>query len=193
MGRSVEALELGGLARTGRKRAGQFSRGMKQRLGIARALLHSPSLLILDEPTNGLDPSGILEIRELLQTLNEKHGVTILISSHLLPEVEKLVTNAGIINRGKILFQGTLAELMNRRRQNSFVIFDTNDNAMAVRIIRGLGVSARLETGGVALPALERGRVAGVNRELVRSGIEVYQIGKVESDLEDIFFDVIGG
>lgn len=192
-GRIIEVLELVGLARTVRKRASQFSLGMKQRLGIALALLHSPSLLILDEPTNGLDPNGILEIRELLQTLNEKHGVTILISSHLLPEVEKLVTHAGIINRGRLLFQGTLAELMNRRRQNSFVVFDTNDNAKAERIIRGLGVSARLETGRVALPSLERVRVAVVNRELVRSGIEVYQISKVESDLEDIFFDVIGG
>lgn len=192
-GRIGEVLELVGLARTGRKRVSQFSLGMKQRLGIALALLHFPSLLILDEPTNGLDPNGILEIRQLLQTLNEKHGVTILISSHLLPEVEKLVTHAGIINRGKLLFQGTLAELMNRRRQHSLVVFDTNDNTRAERIIRGLGVSARLETGRVALPALERERVAGVNRELVRSGIEVYQIGKVESDLEKIFFDVIGG
>lgn len=192
-GRIVEVLELVGLARTGSKRVSQFSLGMKQRLGIALALLHSPSLLILDEPTNGLDPNGIIEIRELLQTLNEKHGVTILISSHLLPEVEKLVTHTGIINRGKLLFQGTLVELMNRRRQHSLIVFDTNDNAKAESIIRGLGVSVRLEAGRVALPAMEKERVAGVNRALVWNGIEVYQIGKVALDLEDIFFDVISG
>jgi ABC-type multidrug transport system ATPase subunit len=191
-GRIQEVLDLVGLARTGRKRAGQFSLGMKQRLGIALALLHSPSLLILDEPTNGLDPNGILEMRGLLQSLNQNRGVTILLSSHLLPEVEKLVTHVGIINRGRILFQGTFAELMDRRREQSFVVFETSDDAKAERVIRGLGVSARLEAGGVAVPALERERVAAVNRTLVRDGIEVYQIGKVESDLEKIFFDVIG-
>jgi ABC-type multidrug transport system ATPase subunit len=187
-----EVLDLVGLARTGRKRAGQFSLGMKQRLGIALALLHSPSLLILDEPTNGLDPNGILEIRELLQVLNRERGVTILISSHLLPEIEKLVSHVGIINRGKILFQGTLAELMNRRRENSLVVFETNDDAKAERVIRSMGVNARLEAGRVAIPSLQRERVAAVNQTLVRSGVEVYQIGKVESDLEKIFFDVIG-
>lgn len=191
-GRIREVLDLVGLARTGRKRAGQFSLGMKQRLGIALALLHSPSLLILDEPTNGLDPNGILEMRGLLQSLNQNQGVTILLSSHLLPEVEKLVTHVGIINCGRILFQGTFAELMNRRREKSLVVFETNDDAKAEHVIRGLGVSARLEAGGVAVPALERERVAAVNRTLVQSGIEVYQIGKIESDLEKIFFDVIG-
>lgn len=191
--RTEEVLELVGLARTGRKKASQFSLGMKQRLGIAMALLHSPSLLILDEPTNGLDPNGILEIRGLLQRLNREHGVTVLISSHLLPEIEKLVTHVGIINRGRILFQGTLAELMSKRRQNSSVVFETNDGAEAERIIRGMGLSPRLvEPGRVAVPALERELVAGINRTLVRGGVEVYQIGKVESDLEKIFFDVIG-
>jgi ABC-2 type transport system ATP-binding protein len=191
--RMREVLELVGLARTGRKRAGQFSLGMKQRLGIALALLHSPSLLILDEPTNGLDPNGILEIRGLLQDLNRERGVTILISSHLLSEIEKLVTHVGIINRGKFLFQGTLAELMNKRRESSFVVFETNDDAKAERVVRGLGVNARAEAGRVVIPPLERERVAAVNQTLVRSGIEVYQIGKVESDLEKIFFDVIAG
>lgn len=191
--RIPEVLELVGLARTGRKRAGDFSLGMKQRLGIATALLHSPSLLILDEPTNGLDPNGILEMRGLLQSLNQNQGVTILISSHLLSEIEKLVTHVGIISRGKILFQGTLAELLSRRRQSSSVVFETSDDAEAARVIGGLGLSTRVEPGGVAIPALERERVASVNRNLVRSGVEVYGIGRVESDLEKIFFDVIGG
>jgi lantibiotic transport system ATP-binding protein len=100
-----------GLADTGRKKAGQFSLGMKQRLGIAIALLNDPSLLILDEPTNGLDPGGMIEIRELLQQLNRERGVTILLSSHLLSEMEKLVTHTGIIHRGRLLFQGSLDEL----------------------------------------------------------------------------------
>jgi ABC-2 type transport system ATP-binding protein len=190
-GRIDEVLQLVGLARTGRKRASQFSLGMKQRLGLALALLHSPSLLILDEPTNGLDPNGILEIRELLQSLNQQHGVTILISSHLLSEIEKLVTHIGIINHGNLMFQGTLAELLSRRRQSSFVVFQTNDDAKAERIVRGLGLNPRVEAGGVEVPALEREQVAGINQSLVRGGIEVYQIGRVEKDLEKIFFDVI--
>jgi ABC-2 type transport system ATP-binding protein len=187
-----EVLELVGLARTGSKQASQFSLGMKQRLGIAFALLHTPSLLILDEPTNGLDPNGILEIRELLQSLNKHQGVTVLISSHLLSEIEKLVTHIGIINRGRILFQGTLAELMSRRRQNASVVFETNDDAKAELVIRGLGLNTRVEAGGVAVAGLERERVAAVNQALVREGVGVYQIGKVESDLEKIFFDLIG-
>jgi len=104
-------LQWVGLADTGRKKAGQFSLGMKQRLGIAVALLNDPSLLILDEPTNGLDPGGMIEIRELLQQLNREQGVTILLSSHLLSEMEKLVTHTGIIHRGRLLFQGSLDEL----------------------------------------------------------------------------------
>ena len=190
--RIQEVLELVGLARTGAKRAGQFSLGMKQRLSIAMALLHKPSLLILDEPTNGLDPNGILEIRELLQNLNRNHGVTILVSSHLLLEIEKLVTHVGIINRGKIMFQGTLAELMSKRRQNSFITFETNDAPRTMQVISEYGLRLRVESGKVAIPVLEKEQIAAVNKKLVLSGIEVYEIGKIENDLEEIFFDVIG-
>jgi ABC-2 type transport system ATP-binding protein len=107
-------LELVGLADTGRKRADQFSLGMKQRLSIAIALLHQPTLLILDEPTNGLDPHGIIEVRSLLRTLN-REGITILVSSHLLAEIEKVVTHLGVIHRGRMVFEGTLAELAGRQ------------------------------------------------------------------------------
>lgn len=107
-----EVLAQVGLENTGGKKAGRFSLGMKQRLGIAIALLHKPSLLILDEPTNGLDPQGMIEIRELFKTLNREQHVSIVISSHILSEMEKLVTHIGIINKGRLLFQGSLAELM---------------------------------------------------------------------------------
>ena len=109
--RMGEVLALTGLADTGRKRAGQFSLGMKQRLAIAIALLNDPALLILDEPTNGLDPEGIIAMRELFKNLNRERKVTILISSHLLGEMEKLITHAGIIHKGRLLFQGSLEEL----------------------------------------------------------------------------------
>ena len=189
--RIQEVLELVDLSATGNKKASQFSLGMKQRLSIAVALLHSPDLLILDEPTNGLDPNGILEIRELLQNLNQNQGITILVSSHLLPEIEKLATHIGIIHRGAILFQGTLPELLAKRRQNSFIVFETNDAAKTRQIIKEFGLKPQDEFGKIAISVLENERIAAVNEKLVRSGIEVYRIGKIENDLEEIFFDVI--
>lgn len=186
-----EVLELVGLAKTGSKKAAQFSLGMKQRLSLAIALLHSPSLLILDEPTNGLDPNGILEIRELLKDLNVNHGITILISSHLLSEIEKLVTHIGIINQGVLLFQGTLSELISKRRQNSFTVFETNNSPEALEIIKDFGLDSRIEADRIVLPILEKEQIARINQKLVQNNIEVYQISKIENDLEKIFFDVI--
>jgi len=112
--RIAHVLQLTGLTDTGKKKAGKFSLGMKQRMGIAIALLNDPALLILDEPTNGLDPEGIIEMRALLRQLQQQ-GVTILVSSHLLGEMEKLITHAGIIHKGRLLFQGTLEELREGR------------------------------------------------------------------------------
>ena len=112
--RIATVLQWVGLADTGRKKAGHFSMGMKQRLGIAVALLNDPALLVLDEPTNGLDPGGMKEVRQLLQRLNREQGVTILLSSHLLHEMEKLVTHTGIINKGRLVYQGPLDELKSR-------------------------------------------------------------------------------
>ena len=186
-----EVLRLVNLADTGSKRAAQFSLGMKQRLAIAIALLHSPDLLILDEPTNGLDPNGILEIRELLKNLNENHGITILVSSHLLPEIEKLATHIGIINRGVLRFQGTLFELLAKRRQNSSIVFETNNAAKTRQIIGEFGLASQEQSGKVAIPTLENEQIADLNEKLVRNGIKVYRIGKIENDLEEIFFDVI--
>lgn len=126
-----------------------------------------------------------------MQNLNRNHGITILISSHLLSEIEKLVTHVGIINRGKMLFQGTLAELTNKRRQNSFVVFETNDAARASEVIKEFGLNARAESERVIIPLIEKNQIALINQRLVNSGIEVYKIGKIENDLEKIFFDVI--
>lgn len=121
--RIATVLQWVGLTDTGRKKAGHFSMGMKQRLGIAVALLNDPALLVLDEPTNGLDPGGMKEVRELLQRLNRDQGVTILLSSHLLYEMEKLVTHTGIINKGRLIFQGPLHELKSRHHGDLENIF----------------------------------------------------------------------
>ena len=106
-----ETLELVDLSRDGKRKAKQYSLGMKQRLAIAMALLSEPELLLLDEPVNGLDPNGIIDIRKLLIRLNKEKGVTIFVSSHLLSEIEKMCTHVGIINKGKLRFEGTMQEL----------------------------------------------------------------------------------
>ncbi len=182
-----EVLELVGLADTGSKKAGNFSLGMKQRLGIAAALLHTPDLLVLDEPTNGLDPSGIIEIRELLKKLNREAGITILISSHLLAEIEKLVTDIGIINKGQLLFEGPLNELKRRQQLAASIAFETSDNRRAMSLVRETQPEARVSADRLLLPALPRETIAGINRKLVENGIDVFGITTPESDLETIF------
>lgn len=180
------ALDAVGLSDTAKKKAGQFSLGMKQRLSIAMALLNSPSLLILDEPTNGLDPNGMIEIRELLRKLNRETGVTIIISSHLLSEIEKLVTHVGVISKGRMMFQGTLDELRVRQQQMQSMIWDTSNNSKVAEMLQG-----RIENGKLVLPALSREKIASVNREIVNAGVDVFEIRHVNSDLESIFMDLI--
>jgi lantibiotic transport system ATP-binding protein len=189
--RIQEVLNLVGLPNTMGKKASQFSLGMKQRLSIAIALLHNPALLILDEPTNGLDPNGIIEVRELLKKLNQEKGITILISSHLLAEIEKLVTHVGIINKGQLLFQGTLDELKDKQQQSLSTIFETNDPERTMQIMTDRNLMPRLESGKFFLPSLSKETISTVNQQLVKSGIAVYEISVVKNDLETIFIDLI--
>jgi ABC-2 type transport system ATP-binding protein len=184
-------LEIVGLSHTGKKKAGKFSLGMKQRLSIAMALLHEPKLLILDEPTNGLDPNGIIEVRELLKKLNAENKITVLISSHLLSEIEKLVTHVGIIHKGEMLFQGTLDELHKMQSEKSVVAFETNDNDRTKKIISSNGFSATEMNGMIQIPLTEKKNIAMLNQILVQDGIEVYHIGIVKNDLESIFIDLV--
>jgi ABC-2 type transport system ATP-binding protein len=190
--RTAEALRLVGLSETGSKRADQFSLGMRQRLGIAVALLHEPSLLVLDEPTNGLDPHGILEMRDLLTALNRQHGMTILVSSHILSEVEKLITHVGIIHRGALLFQGTLGALVAQQQESSFTAVDTDDNVRAVAILAEQGWDGRVERGRITLRPLAPADAAAVTATLVARGVMVHEITTVRKDLERIFLDMVG-
>jgi lantibiotic transport system ATP-binding protein len=189
--RIQEVLELVGLAGTGKKKAGEFSLGMKQRLSIAIALLHSPELLILDEPTNGLDPNGIIEMRELLRGLNRDHGITIVISSHLLSEIDRLVTHIGIINKGRMLFQGTLDELKQQQQNAVSVVFKTNDVNVTAMVMSRNGIDARHDNGKFHLPIISPQQIAEINRQLVESGVEVYEITVERHDLERIFIDMV--
>jgi lantibiotic transport system ATP-binding protein len=186
-----EVLELVGLGDTGKKRAKQFSLGMRQRLGIAAALLHRPPLIILDEPTNGLDPHGIIEIRNLLIDLNRRDGCTILVSSHLLTEVDKVATHVGVLGKGKLLFQGTIDELRRQRQEVLSIRLSTSDNAGALRTIMDLGIDARLTEGEVVLPALPNEQIAALNRQLTARGLDIYEIRAVRNDLETIFLNLV--
>lgn len=186
-----EVLALVGLAQTGRKRAGQFSLGMKQRLGLAIALLHAPDLLILDEPSNGLDPNGIVEMRELLQRLNRELGITILVSSHLLPEVEKLATHVGILHRGQLMFQGTIDALQARQHQRRALRLRTGDDDAARALLAREGHAVDHDGDALSLPALDDASAAALNRRLVAAGIDVFELAPERGDLERIFMDIV--
>jgi ABC-2 type transport system ATP-binding protein len=183
-----KVLQLVGLPGTGKKKAKQFSLGMKQRLSIAVALLHNPELLILDEPTNGLDPNGIIETRELIKKLNKEAGVTIIVSSHILAEIERMATHVGIIHKGKLLFQGTLGELQNMKSRQSFIQIDTSNNALALSLLAGHG--AETMNGYVVLPFKEKALTAAINRKLVEHNIDVYLLQPQQNDLEQLFIDI---
>ena len=186
-----EVLDIVGLAGTGSKRADQFSLGMRQRLSIAVALLHEPSLLILDEPVNGLDPHGILEMRALLQDLNRNRGITILVSSHLLSEVERLVTHVGIIHRGTMRFEGTLDALLALQAESAFTAVDTSDNRAARDVAAAGGFDCRIEDGRLVVRALGRDETGRLTSALAERGLVLYEVSTVRPDLERIFLRLI--
>lgn len=187
-----QVLGLVGLSRTADKKVGRFSLGMKQRLGIAIALLHNPSFLILDEPTNGLDPSGMLEIREMLSRMNQQHGISILVSSHLLSEMEKLVSHVGIINKGQLIYEGALDDLMAKSRQTSKVIWNTSNAAKAMETLSGRHNAEKLDENKLITPNLPKSQIDEMNRELLGADVSVYSISGNNKDLESIFIDLIG-
>ena len=190
--RTAEVLAQVGLAAARRKKVRQFSLGMKQRLGIAMALLHRPKLLILDEPTNGLDANGMVEIRQLLVRLSREDGITILLSSHLLAEIDKVATHVGIIGRGRMVYEGTLAELRQRQQPGMSLCVRTSDDRRALEILAPLGVVGTTSADGLALPTMADEDVANLNRQLLDAGIDVYAIGARGHDLESIYLDMVG-
>jgi ABC-2 type transport system ATP-binding protein len=186
--RIMEVLQMVDMDKTGSKKAKQFSLGMKQRLSIAIALLHSPELLILDEPTNGLDPSGIIETRELIKQLNKEHGVTIIVSSHILAEIERMASHVGIIHKGKMLFQGTLTELQQMKQRKSFLQVETDNNHKAVEVLNDYNVEEK--NGFVVIPYSSKQETSAINKLLVANNIEVYLLQPQQNDLEQLFIDI---
>lgn len=183
-----EVLNTVGLRDAGKKTVKKFSLGMKQRLSIALALLPTPELLILDEPSNGLDPAGIIELRELIKKLNKQYGMTILISSHLLGEVEKMVSHVGIILKGKMLFQGSLSNLHLFQQKGSRLFINTSDNETACKLLQDQHPQKDEENLSVAFHDITQ--VAGINRTLTRHGLDVYLLHPKKTDLEQLFIDL---
>ena len=178
-------LDIVHLTQDRNRRVGQYSLGMKQRLGIAMALLGSPKLLILDEPTNGLDPAGIQEMRALIRNMPAATGATVLISSHLLGEMEQMIEQVGIIDHGHILFEGPLTELQRHSRGN--VTLRLLDPAKAAPILRANGLTAHSDSCVVTLPPLQDALLADLVQKLAACGAGVVELTPRTKTLEEIF------
>ena len=181
-------LDIVHLTQDRNRRVGQYSLGMKQRLGIAMALLGSPKLLILDEPTNGLDPAGIQEMRALIRNMPAATGATVLISSHLLGEMEQMVEQVGIIDHGHILFEGPLTELQRHSRGN--VTLRLLDPAKAAPILRANGLTAHSDSCVVTLPPLRDSLLADLVQKLAACGAGVGELTPHTKTLEEIFLSL---
>lgn len=180
-------LEIVHLTADANRKVGQYSLGMKQRLGIAMALLGSPKLLVLDEPTNGLDPAGIQEMRELIRTMPTATGATVLISSHLLGEMEQMVEQVGIINHGRMLFEGPLTELQRHSKGALTLRLLHPAKALPVLQANGLPTAAVGEDNTIALPPLRDDLLAGLVQALADSGAGVVGLTQHTKTLEEIF------
>lgn len=185
-----EVLETVGLKKRAGSKAGTYSLGMRQRLAIAAALLNDPELIILDEPTTGLDPSGIIEIRGLIGELG-RQGKTLFLSSHLLHEVEQVCDHVAILNKGRVIAQGPVDELLHRGRMLRMRVSDVR---AAVTLLKDVTWVKTVETaaeGGTVFIEVDEERFPDVNEMLVRGGIRVLEMKKSEASLEDFFLETI--
>ncbi|MCH7322949.1 ABC transporter ATP-binding protein [Solibacillus sp. MA9] len=186
-----EVLEIVRLTEAANKKVKGFSLGMKQRLGIAASLLHNPELLILDEPTNGLDPSGIIEIRNLIKRLPSEYGMTVVISSHLLSEIDQMATTVGIVSKGKMIFQDSIEAM--RMHAQPKVIFKVNNSEQAWRSLVANGIKAECKEGQIVLDECSDEKVAQIVQILVQDGFSVYRVEEEKQSLEDIFLQMTAG
>lgn len=183
-----EVLKKVKLEHTAKKKTKDFSTGMKQRLGLAIALLHNPEILILDEPTNGLDPNGIIELRQILKTLNEE-GKTILLSSHILSEVEKIVSRLGIIKNGSIVFEGSIAELQELRGKNIEVHFIVSDSTAASKLLSIYDFKI-IDDHRFTVIVNDKNTISKIINQLVNHHVEIFEVTPQSNDLENMFLSM---
>jgi ABC-type multidrug transport system ATPase subunit len=172
------------------KKVSQYSLGMKQRLGLAAALLGNPKLLLLDEPTNGLDPAGIQEMRELIVSLPSTYGITVLISSHLLSEMDQMATHVGIINQGELIFQDSLSVL--HKHSRSRLLLSTSDDPSAFQYLKHSKIPVQWSEGKICLKTENENQVMQAVSLLVHSGIGILRLEEQQMSLEDIFLNLTG-
>ena len=187
-GRIEEALDTVGLSDRAKDRVGAYSHGMRQRLGIAGALLRAPRLLLLDEPATGLDPGGMRDMRDLIRDLSGQ-GMTVLLSSHLLGEVEDLCNRVAIVQRGGVAYQGSLADL--RRQAGGGYLLRTSDDELARRVATaqpGIGEIRAGAEGGVTFGAESDEAVGALSLALAESGALIRELSPRHASLEDLFF-----
>lgn len=187
-----DVLEMVRLKEDASKKVANYSLGMKQRLGIARAFLNSPNIVILDEPTNGLDPQGIKEIRNLIQDLSQKYKVTFLISSHILSEIQAVCNRIGIIEKGSLKVQGYVDELLNKDEE--IIEIYTKEKEKSTRLIKNLNSSWKVEgfEKGIRVKAA-KGNFQSINKLLINSDVCIENISCLETSLEDYFLNVMEG
>ena len=185
-----DVLETVGLTAAADKRVRAYSQGMRQRLGIALALLGEPEVLVLDEPTNGLDPAGMREIRQLLRSLADT-GTTVFVSSHLLGEVEAVCDRVGVLSRGRLVAEGPPSAL---RGEDRGLRIDVDDPERAARVASGLpGVRAEVVPGGISCALSDSTAPADVNAALVAAGLLVSALVPERASLEDVFLSLLEG
>ncbi|WP_443945720.1 ABC transporter ATP-binding protein [Pedobacter sp. AW1-32] len=187
--KATEMLALVGLSDSANKKTAKYSLGMKQRLGIALALVSDPELLLLDEPTNGLDPNGIIEIRNLMIDLTANHNKTILVSSHLLAEIERTSTHVGIINKGQLLFQGTIDELQLLNKPLLEIEINRTDEAVLFlknQLVDIISVNQKK----ISIPYTSAENSGKLNTLLVQNGFTVSSLAIQRKDLENLFLDI---
>ncbi len=185
-----ECLERVGLRDAADRRVRDYSLGMRQRLAIALALLGAPRLLILDEPANGLDPAGVLDMRSLLRRLVSDNGLTVFVSSHLLSEIEQIASHVGVLRAGRMVFEGRLDDLRGRVKPRLSLRCDDADRALL--ILQQLGEDARIDDAETLSINLLRRGGGEINRELVTQGIAVTHLVRETVSLESLFFDLVG-
>ena len=195
-GRIDAALERVGLAANADRKVKAYSMGMRQRLGVARSLLNDPELLILDEPSNGLDPSGMAAFRQMIRSFVEVDGRTVFISSHLLDEVEKIADDIAIVHEGRLVLHGSVEELVAEGRQGLRLRVDDGDRAAAVA--GGLPFVTRVDRRGagelgIAVTTLDDDSAIALTRALVEAGVGVAEVTRERESLEERFLEITGG
>lgn len=187
-----DLLKMMRLENTGKKKAKNFSLGMRQRLAIANALITNPEFLILDEPTNGMDPAGMAEMREIIQRLVKERGITVLLSSHLLDELSQIATHYGILHEGHLIKELSKEELAQESRQ--FIRIDTSATEQAVTVLDSLGYRDYFVQSSRVIQLFEGiDQVAAINQALVEAKVPVDGIHLVGQKLEDYFLQLTGG